>query len=330
MRQEYQKEMMKKKLKLKKKWKVIFSFLGIIIVAAAVIGFEFYQLQPKNHFKTVPVVGSATTTGNQGNTQTAPNDTSFNILIMGSDEQTGETIGHSDSMMLAHVDLSKNQINAISIPRDTRIYLDGYGYTKLTSAQYIMQANYGTKQGIIDAVKVISNLTGVPINYYVETNFNGFKAMIDSLGGVHMTVPTKVKLWNKWIEPGNYLFDGNAALALARERHSLADGDYGRQQEQFEIIKAIGETALSPSNIPKLPALVKSLSSYLIATNMSTSDMISLGLAEKNFNPNTQLHYQQIPETPESLYDDILKANNDELVVNQQQMKALISKYFQS
>ena len=59
---------------------------------------------------------------------------------MGSDEQPGETIGHSDSMMLAHVDLSKNQINAISIPRDTRIYLDGYGYTKLTSAQYIMQS----------------------------------------------------------------------------------------------------------------------------------------------------------------------------------------------
>ena len=330
MRQEYQKKIKKKKLKLKKKWKVIFSFLGIIIAIAAVIGFEFNRLQPKNHFETVPVVGSGTTTGNQGNTQSNPNDTAFNILIMGCDEQPGETIGHSDSMILAHVDLSKNQINAISIPRDTRIHLDGYGYTKLTSVQYVLQAKYGPKQGMIDAVKVISNVTGVPINYYVETNFTGFKAMIDALGGIHMEVPAKVKLWNKWIEPGNYLFDGNAALALARERHSLADGDYGREQEQIDILKGIAKAALSPSNIPKLPSLVNSLSSYLIGTNMSTSDMVSLGLAEKNFNPNTQLHYQQVPETPENLYDDVLKANNDELVINQQQMNALIAKYFQS
>ena len=53
------------------------------------------------------------------------------------------------------------------------------------------RANYGTKQGMIDAVKVISNVTGVPINYYVETNFTGFKAMIDALGGIHMEVPQK-------------------------------------------------------------------------------------------------------------------------------------------
>lgn len=318
-------------MKKKRVWKVLgFSFLGLAIAGAAFLGFEYDQLQPKNHFKTIPVVSSGTagTTGNTNTTQNNWNDPTFNILIMGSDERPSQDIGHSDSMILAHVDLNKNTINAVSIPRDTRVYLDGYGYTKLTSVQFILQANKGKNQGIVDSVKAISNLTGVPINYYVETNFSGLQAMVNALGGIHMKVPQKVQLWHKWIQPGNYYFDGNAVLALVRERHSLSDGDYGRQQLQLEALKGLGKEALSPANLPKLPSFIDSISKYLIATNMSTSDMVSLGLAEKNFNPNKQLHYQQIPGTAENLYDDILKAKNDEIVINQQEMKSVIARDF--
>lgn len=318
----------KKVKKKRSKWKIAgFTILGIIIVAAAAIGYEFYQLQPNNHFKNVPVVSSVNT---QTKPQTTPKTTALNILIMGSDERPGQTAGHSDTMMLAHVDLSNNQINAISIPRDTRVYLDGYGYTKLTSVQYILQANKGPKQGVEDAVQAISNLTGVPINYYVETNFQGLQSMVDALGGIDMNVPQNTKINNQEITAGPHFFDGAMVLALVRERHSLADGDYGRQQAQLAAIEGIAKEALKPSNISKLPSLVNSLSSYLIATNMSTSDMISLGLAEKNFNPGTQLHYQQLTGKGESLYDDILKAKNDEIVIDQQQMKSIIAKDFQS
>lgn len=319
---------MKKK---RSKWKIIgFSFLGIIIVAAAVLGFEFYQLQPKNHFKSVPVVGKTKETKQ---TQSKPNPaptTALNILIMGSDERPGETVGHSDTMLLAHVDLSKNEINAISIPRDTRVHLDGYGYTKLTSVQYILQANNGPKQGVEQAVNAISELTGVPINYYVETNFQGLQSMVDALGGINMNVPVTTKIGTQEISAGTHFLDGKTVLALARERHSLSNGDYGRQQEQLEAIKGIAKEALSPGNIPKLPSLVNSLSSYLIATNMSTSDMLSLGMTEKNFDPNTQLHYEQLKGTGQNLYDDILKANNDEIVIDPQQMKTIIAQYFQN
>lgn len=315
-------------MKKNRTWKVLgYSFLGLAIAGAAFLGFEYNQLQPKNHFKTIPVVSSGPTS-NTNTTQNNWNNPTFNILIMGSDERPSQDIGHSDSMILAHVDLNKNTINAVSIPRDTRVYLDGYGYTKLTSVQFILQANKGKNQGIVDAVKAISNLTGVPINYYVETNFSGLQAMVNALGGIHMKVPQKVQLWHKWVQPGNYYFDGNAVLALVRERHSLSDGDYGRQQLQLEALKGLGKEALSPANLPKLPSFIDSISKYLIATNMSTSDMVSLGLAEKNFNPNKQLHYQQIPGTAQNLYDDVLKANNDEIVINQQEMKSLIARDF--
>jgi LCP family protein required for cell wall assembly len=316
----------------KRKWKIFgFSLLGILILAVAAVGYEYNQLQPKNHFKTVPVVNSgATGKTDQKETPSNANTTAFNVLVMGSDARPGQTLGHTDTILLAHIDLSNNKISAVSIPRDTRVHLDGYGYTKLTSVQYIMQANKGTKQGVEEAVKAISRLTGVPINYYVETNFEGFQSMVDALGGIQMNVPMDVNIGSQAIKAGTHSFKGETVLSLVRERHSLANGDYGRQQLQLEALKGIGKEALSPSNITKLPSLVSSVSNFIIATNMSTSDMVSLGLAMKDIDPNNQLSYQQLHGVGQSLYDDVLKANNSQIVIDQQQMQSLIDQFFKS
>lgn len=318
--------------KRKGKGKIIgFSLLGIFILAAAAIGFEYYQLQPKNHFKTIPVASNPSgkekaKSEPQSNTNNVP---PFNILLMGSDQRPGQTIGHSDTMMLMHVDLSKNEVNAVSIPRDTRVHLDGYGYTKLTSVQYILQAKKGPKQGIEGAVQAISNLTGVPINYYAETNFEGFKSMVDTLGGIQMTVPMDVNISSQTISTGTHFLDGNTVLALVRERHSLANGDYGRQLLQLEALKGIAKGVLSPDKISKLPSLANSSANYIIDTNISTTDIVSLGLAAKNFDFSKQVSYQQLDGVGKKMYDDILKANNDEIVIDPQQIKDIIAKNFE-
>lgn len=291
------------------KWKVIRnSFLVIITFIVAGVGLAYYQIQPAQHFKAG----------------------SMNILLMGSDQLPGQTIGHSDTMILAHVDLSKHQVNAISIPRDTRVHFAGYGYTKLTSVQYVLQSKNGPKLGIEETVKVISDFTGVPINYYAETNFQGIQSMVDALGGVTMNVPETVKIGSQVFNAGPHFVNGATALALARERHSAAGGDYGRQMAQVEILKGIAKKALSPANIPKLPSLVNSVSNYMLATNMSKSDMASLGLAVKNMDPNKQVNYKQLQGTQESLYDDVLHAYNDEIVIDQQKMKKTIAEFFKN
>ena len=63
---------------------------------------------------------------------------------------------------------------------------------------------------------------------------------------------------------------------------------------------------------------------------MSTSDMVSLGLAVKDIDPNKQLQYEQLKGVGKTMYDDILKANNSEIVIDPQQMKSTIEEYFQS
>lgn len=313
-----------------------FSILGILLLGVAAFGYEYYQLQPKNHFSTVPVVGANKASNSMDSEEKVDVKTPvFNVLLIGSDQRKGDKLGHTDSMVLVHVDLNKNNYQAVSIPRDTRIHLDGYGYTKLTSVQYIKQATVGSQKGIEAAVTAISEFMGVPINYYVETNYWGFQSMVDALGGIKMNVPFDVKLTHPWyaenrnkvISTGTYSFDGKMVTEVVHERYSLKNGEYGRQQLQEEALKGIAKKALSPSNITKLPALVKTIPQFVVATNMSTTDMLSLGLSAKDFDPKTQLVYQQIHGEGKNLYDDILKANNSQIVINQEQVKAIAANF---
>lgn len=326
------------KKKNKRKWKIAgFSILGIILLIVAGLGYEYYKIQPNNHFSTVPVVSSGKTGDTTSTSESVEvKEPVFNLLLIGSDERKGQNVGHSDSMMLVHVDLTKHQYDAISIPRDTRVHLDGYGYTKLTSVQYIMQATKGAQKGVEAAVNAVAELTGTPINYYVETNYGGFQAMVDAVDGIEMSVPFDVKLTHPWygenkdkvISAGTHSFDGKMVAEVVHERYSLASGEYGRQKLQEEALKGIAKKALSPNNITNLPSLVKSIPDFVIATNMSTQDMLSLGLAAKDFDPNTQLEYHQIPGEGKRMYDDILKANNYQLVINQDKIKDLVAHNF--
>ncbi|MBT2730974.1 LCP family protein [Bacillus sp. ISL-75] len=326
------------KKKNKRKWKIAgFSILGIILLIVAGLGYEYYRIQPTNHFTTVPVVSSGKTGDTTSTSESVEvKEPVFNLLLIGSDERKGQNVGHSDSMMLVHVDLTKHQYDAISIPRDTRVHLDGYGYTKLTSVQYIMQATKGAQKGVEAAVKAVAELTGTPINYYVETNYGGFQAMVDAVDGIEMSVPFDVKLTHPWygenkdkvISAGTHTFDGKMVAEVVHERYSLASGEYGRQKLQEEALKGIAKKALSPNNITNLPSLVKSIPDFVIATNMSTQDMLSLGLSAKDFDPNTQLEYHQIPGEGKRMYDDILKANNYQLVINQDKIKDLVAQNF--
>jgi polyisoprenyl-teichoic acid--peptidoglycan teichoic acid transferase len=285
----------------------------------------------------VPVVSSGKTDDTTSTSESVEvKEPVFNLLLIGSDERKGQNVGHSDSMMLVHVDLTKHQYDAVSIPRDTRVHLDGYGYTKLTSVQYIMQATKGATKGVEAAVNAVAELTGTPINYYVETNYGGFQAMVDAVDGIEMSVPFDVKLTHPWygenkdkvITAGTHSFDGKMVAEVVHERYSLASGEYGRQKLQEEALKGIAKKALSPNNITNLPSLVKSIPDFVIATNMSTQDMLSLGLAAKDFDPNTQLEYHQIPGEGKRMYDDILKANNYQLVIDQDKVKDLVAQNF--
>lgn len=328
----------KKSLSSKKKKRRIigYTFLIIFILLLAIGGILYYQLQPAQHFKAAPVVTPGNTSAsNKTADENKLSDSVLNILLIGSDQRKDEKIGHSDSMIIVHVDLKKKEYHTLSIPRDTRVYLDGFGYTKLTSVQYIMQATKGQKEGVQAAVETVGNLTGIPINYYVETNYWGFKSMVDAIGDVEVNVPFDVTLTHPWykenknkvIKAGTHTFDGKMVSELVHERYSLKNGEFGRQQLQQAALVGIAKSALNPNNITHLPSLVNSISDFLIATNMTTSDIVSLGLAVKDLDINS-IHYHQLHGENKKMHDDVLQANNDQFILDPQDIEEVAAKYF--
>lgn len=335
-REEYRKSKKRRRKGLKYTLLVLLLF---VLGATGAGAYEYHRLSPQNHFKNLKAIGETHSSHSGKNSAPKYKQKSgvFNVLLIGSDARKGQTASHSDSMVLIHADLNNHTYNMLSIPRDTRVYMDGHGYTKLTSVQYISQVNNGQKQGIIDAVKAISNLTGVPINYYAEINYWGLQDMVNSIGGITMDLPFNVTLTHPWysqdkgmtFSAGMHHLNGRMVTEIVHERDSVPGTDYGRQRLQEEALIGIAKKVMKPSNLKDLPALAGSLSKFLIATNMTTQDMISVALGVKSdFHPRQQIHYRQVKGKSEVLYDDILQANNDEIVLNPGQLKSVIKKYF--
>lgn len=316
-------------------WRYILLTLAILLVAGTALSFyELHRLKPVNHFNNLKTVGTGEPSKTKNYKEKAG---TFNALLIGSDSRKGSKASHTDSMVLIHADLNKHTYNMLSIPRDTRVYMDGYGHTKLTSVQYIAQVNQGTKKGIETAVSAVSNLTGVPIHYYAETNYWGLQYMVDALDGIEMNVPFKVTLTHPWygknagktFAPGVQKLSGEMVTELCHERYSLPGTDYGRQQLQQAALIGIAKKIMQPSNVTRLPALMQSLSKFLIATNMSTEDMVSVGLGVKdNFQPEKQIKYRQVKGRGATMRDDLLKANNSQIILDENELKTTIKKYF--
>ena len=204
-----------------------------------------------------------------GALQSSRSNGAFYMLLLGSDARPGEVVGRADVNILARIDVKNGQVTLVSIPRDTMIEIPEYGIQKINAAH--------ATGGPAGAVQAVSDFAGVPITHYAEINFEGTIELIDRLGGIEVNVPQDTYTWNGYFLPaGPQTLDGSQALAFARERKSVAGGDFGRAQAQRLVIKAILEKILSlpPTQIP---GVVQQLADC-VSTDMSVTKVVELAL----------------------------------------------------
>ena len=202
-----------------------------------------------------------------------------NILVLGNDSRPGETKSRSDTIMLVSLDQETNQLAILSIPRDTRVEIPGRGYDKINSAYY-----HGGPQLATEAVEELLN---IQVDYYVSTNFEGFKNIIDILGGVSINVPQRMYYPAEGInlKKGEQILDGDMALQFVRFR-SYPLGDITRVEQQQLLVKAIVKQSLQLGNLSKLPRLFPQFE-QAVETNFRVSDTIFLMRLIKHFeSPN--------------------------------------------
>ncbi|MDK2821294.1 MAG: polyisoprenyl-teichoic acid--peptidoglycan teichoic acid transferase [Clostridia bacterium] len=212
------------------------------------------------------------------------------ILLIGVDQRNPNEPCRSDTIMLVALDPGKQQVDLISIPRDTRVKIPGYGYDKINAAHA-----YGGKEGPELLMDTINNLLGIKVDKYVKVNFQGFQKIIDILGGVDINVDKRMYYPQENIDlyPGPQHLNGYDALAYVRYRYD-PEGDITRVGRQQKFIKALVDQTLQLSTIPKIPQLVSQISKE-VDTNLSVKEMLTLALSMKDINGSGSIKTHMLP-----------------------------------
>ena len=197
----------------------------------------------------------------------------MNLLVLGSDRRPDEEdeAARSDTIILVHVDPDNDYLSMLSLPRDLRVDVPGYGLNKLNYAFHV--------GGPALTIQTIEQLTGVDINHYLEVSFEAFRDITDSLGGVYVDVDQRYYNDNPNFEliklsPGYQLLHGADALDFVRYRHDL-NLDFGRMERQQAFLSAMREQAMGWDLPFKLPGLVSSLFDN-VATDLDANEVIKL------------------------------------------------------
>ncbi|MDW7649996.1 MAG: LCP family protein [Bacillota bacterium] len=191
-----------------------------------------------------------------------------NILILGIDQLDNEP-SRADSIIILSKNTDSGDVSMVSIPRDSRVEIQGYGLDKI---------NHAMALGGVDLMRsTVEQLMDVPLHYYVYTNFAGFEKIIDTLGGVQVNVEREIIGTNgiPILEPGPQHLSGSQALTYVRFR-SDAKGDFGRMRRQQQILKAIATRMMQPQSIVRLPALLEQLADD-VRTDLPPARLLSLG-----------------------------------------------------
>lgn len=213
-------------------------------------------------------------------------DGKINVLLLGVDESGLRT----DAIMIASYDVNEGRANLLSVPRDTKVYVTNKNATKKINAVHAMTAEGDNKKilGVQATAEAVTQLTGIPINYYIEFSFVSIDHLFDSLGGVVYDVPDvegKGRGMNYddpyqnlhiHLSPGVQTLSGNQVQQFLRYRKSNygvgTGSDTDRVKRQQEFLKAVAEQKLNLGLIVKFPAIYSQISKE-IKTNISTGDI---------------------------------------------------------
>lgn len=209
-------------------------------------------------------------------------DTRVNVLLIGADNAAGLT----DSIQVVSIDPINNTMAMLSVPRDLYVTnADGKKskinevYNRAVEACVKKDSKCDRASAGGSGLKtVLRDILGVPIHYFARVDFEGFKDVVDSIGGVTIYVPTALSdpgypcdnnpasACGYTQAAGSIKMSGSQALKYARCRNGNCGSDFGRSERQQKVIEAIRQKALSLgvlSNPKKVTDLISALGSHL-------------------------------------------------------------------
>jgi len=232
----------------------------------------------------------------------------INFLLIGSDKRPGSSY-RTDTLVIAIVWPKEGQVSLISIPRDLWIYIPTVGMQRINTAYQSGEITGYTGGGPGLLKDTIAYNLGIRIDHTAMVEFDGFRRIVDTLGGVEVPIACAYTDWrlidptydpeneNNWwlftVGPGQIHMDGDLALWYARSRSKSNDFDRGRRQQ--EVLRTIFTKALQTDTFSKIPQLYNDFSSTVI-TDLGLADLLRMSPYAVNFtNANIRGYYIRPP-----------------------------------
>jgi LCP family protein required for cell wall assembly len=225
------------------------------------------------------------------------------IMLLGTDGDRSaarQDFRRSDSILLVRTEPSRNRLAFLSIPRDLRVEIPGYGANKINAAFQL--------GGAALTMKTVRSLTGLQPNHVVLVDFDDFKEVIDALGGVTIDVPKPIlsnrfdcpyatdarcQEWQGWrFAKGEQELSGKRALIYSRVRENRldpAENDLTRGERQQAVVEAMTDQIVSLKTFLRLPFIGDDLVKPL-TTDLSAGQLLQLGWARFRANDGRALH----------------------------------------
>lgn len=212
----------------------------------------------------------------------------FNILLIGSDRRPNAVDYRTDTLVIVSVNRTTNTVSLLSLPRDLYVYIPGYGYDRINTASLwgdLHKLNGGGTRTLIATLRY--NL-GIHIDRYAQVNFEGFKTIIDRLGGIEIAVdcpitdyrlreganPNVLANYQMFtLKVGVHRMNGDFALWYVRSRNGTSDFDRNRRQQA--VLRAMFQALRERGQLDQLPALWDDLTK-IVKTDLTLTDLLSL------------------------------------------------------
>ena len=265
----------------------VFLIIVLVLLTVCVLVKAFFLKAPEQKAAELPAQSAASDTDSQQSPEEQAAQEAlrshlerkggfYTILLSGLDDDNGG----SDTNILVAVDTVNGYVYGVSIPRDSKAIIGGKAH----------KINYAyNKGGTKLLADTISEQLGIPVDYTVSVNLQGFTALVDAIGGVDFEVPINmdyddpIQGLSIHFKKGMQHLSGADALRVVRFRHNndgtgYGSEDLGRMQTQQKFLKAVAKKMLSFENLISNPRKYAEIFGQYVDTDLSVTDLAWFGM----------------------------------------------------
>lgn len=259
--------------KKSKKWWILTPIIIILVLILAVVIYAWIVLGGIKNTVDNKMYEPTASIDTGLTEKKLSNNENLNVLLLGIDAETSDS-GRSDAMMVMTLKPGQDELQLISIPRDTRTTIVGRGTVDKINHAYA----FG---GADMSINTVENFLGIDLDYFVRINMSGLEELVNELGPITVNNDLEWQDSTYNFTLGPLEMDGDKTMSYVRMRKQDTTGDFGRTERQRKVIEGIIKEGAKIQNVTRIGEVMNILGNNM-GTNMEYNNMVRLFMNYNN------------------------------------------------